>query len=126
MKRAATFLFVLTGLLTGYSVMAQTRMTEEEKDAAIQRYLDFQEKLNLTEEQKPQVEEINTSFFKGLADLRNSSASRLDKYRTYKDLSAKRDKQMKEVLTKDQYKMFKDFQAETKENLRERRRANQR
>ena len=121
MKTLST-LFILAGMVCiNHHLAAQQRLTEEEKQEAIERYMAFQEELNLTDEQKPLVEEINQTYFRGISQMRNSEASRLEKYRTFKDLSATRDRQMKQVLDKEQYKLFKQFQEETRANIRERR-----
>ncbi len=103
---------------------AQTKMTEQEKQEAIARYQAYMEKLNLTEEQKPLVEEANMKYFEGLSTLKKSGASRLEKYKTFKSLSSTRDDEMKKILTPDQYKIYKENQAEQREQFKEQRRKN--
>lgn len=102
----------------------QSRLTEAEREEAIARHQAYMEKLNLTEEQKPRVEEINMKYIESLSNLKHSNASRLDKYRTLKELTATRDAEMKKVLTKEQYAIFKENQQEQRKNFRERRRNN--
>lgn len=104
-------------------VSAQSRLTEEQREEAIARYQEYLERLNLTEDQKPKVEEINMNFFEGLSNLKQSSGSRLDKYRTFKELSDKRDTEMKKVLTREQYAIYKENQQEQRQNFKERRRS---
>lgn len=104
-------------------VSAQSRLTEEQREEAIVRYQEYLERLNLTEDQKPKVEEINMNFFEGLSNLKQSSGSRLDKYRTFKELSDKRDAEMKKVLTREQYAIYKENQQEQRQNFKERRRS---
>jgi Spy/CpxP family protein refolding chaperone len=104
-------------------VSAQSRLTEEQREEAIARYQEYLERLNLTEDQKPKVEEINMNFFEGLSNLKQSSGSRLDKYRTFKELSDKRDAEMKKVLTREQYAIYKENQQEQRQNFKERRRS---
>jgi Spy/CpxP family protein refolding chaperone len=106
------------------SVYCQSRMTDEEKEEIVARYQAYMDELNLTEEQKPKVEEINTAYFQGLSDMKNTDASRLEKYKTFKALSTKRDDEMKKVLTKEQYTVYKENQQEQRKNLKERRRNN--
>lgn len=103
---------------------AQSKMTEKEKEEAIARYRTYMERLNLTEEQRPQVEEINMRFFTGISNMKKSNTSKLEKYRTFKSLSSARDSEMKKVLTKDQYAIYKENQEEQRENFRQRRRQN--
>jgi Spy/CpxP family protein refolding chaperone len=105
------------------AVYSQSRMTEEEKQEAIARYREYVEELNLTEEQKPKVEEINKAYFDGLSKLRGSNASRMEKFQAFKQLRSERDNKMKDVLTKEQYAIYKEHQKEQRENFRERRRS---
>lgn len=106
------------------SSYAQSRMTEKEKEEAIERHRIYMERLNLTEEQKPQVEEINMRFFEGVSNVKKSGSTKLDKFRTFKSLSSARDSEMKKVLTKQQYAIYKENQEEQREKFKERRRQN--
>lgn len=106
------------------SSYAQSRMTEKEKEEAIERHRIYMERLNLTEEQKPQVEEINMRFFEGVSNVKKSGSSKLDKFRTFKSLSSARDSEMKKVLTKQQYAIYEENQEEQREKFKERRRQN--
>lgn len=127
MNRTLLSLFFMASLMAmSQQLPAQQRLTEEERQQAMERYFAFQEELDLSPEQKPKVDEINKAYFEGLSMLRNQNATRLEKYRTFKELSSRRDQQMKEVLNKDQYKLYKAFQEETRDNIRERHRNNQR
>ena len=100
------------------TAFSQSRMTQEEKEEAIARYREYQERLQLTEAQKPKVEEINTTYFEQLSQLRSTDASRMEKYRAFKGLRSTRDAQMKDVLTKEQYAIYKKHQKEQRENFR--------
>lgn len=106
------------------STFGQNRMTQEEKEEAKERYKAYTERLNLNEEQKPKVEEINMTYFNALSKLKNSDGSRMEKYRIFKDANSTRDKEMKKVLTKEQYAIYKENQQEQRDNFRERRRKN--
>lgn len=123
MKRALLTTGILLGLfIISQPVPAQQRFTEEEKEEAIERYLSFQEDLNLSKEQQPKVDEINKNYFEGLKKIRMSNTTRMEKFRTYKNLSSERDKELKKVLNENQYERYKEFQKEVKSNIRERRR----
>ncbi len=121
MGKLFTITFGLALLIVAGNVQAQSNMTEEQKEEARARYEAYQEKLNLSDEQSPKVEEINLAYFEGLSELRNSNASRLSKYRKFKGLSSKRDEDMKAVLTDEQYEIYKEFQKETREDFKEKR-----
>lgn len=108
-------------MLAANQASAQSKMTEEQKKEAKAKYQAYKEKLNLDEEQSKQVDVINTTWFEGIAELRNSNASKMTKYRKFKLLNADRDKKMKAVLTKDQFRIYKQQQQEMKDEFKERR-----
>jgi Spy/CpxP family protein refolding chaperone len=118
MKIMKTILLMLLVTLAAGQVSAQSKMTEEQKKEAKARYEAYKQKLNLTEDQSKKVDAINTTYFEGLGQLKNSGASKLSKYKKYKALRNEKDKQMKEVLTKEQFKIYKDHQAEMKEEFK--------
>lgn len=116
-------LLLLTCILITTNLPAQQRQwTEEEKEAAIERHRSYQASLNLSEEQKPLVEETSAEYMTALADIKKSEASRLEKLRAFRKANAARDKKMKEILDKEQYDIYKKHQEEMKEEFRERRR----
>jgi hypothetical protein len=96
-------------------------MTEEQRKEAKARYQAYKEKLNLTEDQSKKVDAINTTWFEGITELKNSGASKMTKYKKYKSLKAERDTKMKEVLTKEQFRIYKQQQQEMKEEFKQRR-----
>ena len=118
MKKLFTIAFGLVLLLAVEGVQAQSKMTEEQKEEARAKYEAYQEKLALTDEQAPKVEEINLTFYEGLSELRNSNASRLKKYRKFKELDSQRDKDMKAILTDDQYETYQEFKKESRDEFK--------
>jgi Spy/CpxP family protein refolding chaperone len=123
MKTASPFLLLalLSILLVPASTFGQSQVSEDQKKETLERYKSNMALLNLTEDQKPKVQAIEKEFFDAISSLRNSDGSRMEKYKTFKTISKNRDKQMKDVLTKEQYRVFKDNQEQTKKNLRQRR-----
>ena len=115
-----TAVLVLTTLMAA-TVSAQSKMTEEQKKEAKAKYQAYKEKLNLTEDQSKKVDAINTTWFEGITELKNSDASKMSKYKKLKSLKSERDKKMKEVLTKEQFKIYKQQQEEMKEEFKQRR-----
>jgi Spy/CpxP family protein refolding chaperone len=123
MKTASPFLLLalLSILLVPASTFGQSQVSEDQKKETLERYKSNMALLNLTEDQKPKVQAIEKEFFDAISSLRDSDGSRMEKYKTFKTISKNRDKQMKDVLTKEQYRVFKDNQEQTKKNLRQRR-----
>jgi len=108
-------------LLISATVLAQSKLTDEQNKEAKAKYQEYKQQLNLNEDQSKKVDVINTTYFQGIAELKTSDAPKLSKYRKFKSLSSERDKQMKDVLTKDQYKTYKEQQKEMKDEFKERR-----
>jgi uncharacterized membrane protein YfhO len=108
-------------MLVANQATAQSKMTEEQKKEAKAKYQAYKEKLNLNEEQSKQVDAINTTWFEGIAELKNSGAGKMAKYRKFKSLNSERDNKMKAVLTKEQFKIYKQQQEEMKDEFKERR-----
>lgn len=98
------------------------KMTDEQKQEFKEKNEDYVLKLDLSEEQKPKVKEINKVFFQGVAELKKSEMSKISKYRKYKDLSSDRDRQMKGILNKRQFELYQEHQKDMKEEFRKNRR----
>jgi hypothetical protein len=117
-NRALMLLFVL---LVAMNSSAQSKMTEEQRQEAKDKYQAYKKELNLSEDQSKKVDAINTTWFEGIAELKKSDASKMARYKKLKSLNAERDKKMKEVLTKEQFKIYKQQQEERKEEFKQRR-----
>ena len=112
MKKLLAVAFALGFLTLNSSLHAEVKLTDEQKEEALAKFETLQEKLSLTDEQSPKVEEINMTFFEGLSELHESESSRFMKYRKFKGIDSKRDKAMKAVLSKEQYKVYSDLKKE--------------
>jgi len=112
MRKLLATAFAMGFLTLNSSLQAESKLTEEQKEEALVRFETLQEKLSLTDEQSPKVEEINMTYFGELRELRESGSSRLKKYREFKGIDSKRDKAMKAVLSKEQYKVYSDLKKE--------------
>ena len=115
------FIHLFIALLITATVSAQSKLTDEQTKEAKAKYQEYKQQLNLNDDQSKKVDAINTTYFEGIAELKTSNASKLSKYKKFKSLSSERDKQMKDVLTKDQYKTYKEQQQEMKDEFKQRR-----
>lgn len=122
MKKLIIFVLLLVAVCTSSNAQSNNpKLSEEQKKEWKARLDAYREKLNLTDEQKPQVEEANMAYLEALSEIRESGGSKLSKYRTYKKANAERDKKMKSILSKEQYKIYKEQQEEFKEEIKARR-----
>jgi Spy/CpxP family protein refolding chaperone len=122
MKRIINVItMLLLVMLVAANACAQSKMTEDQKKEAKARYQAYKEKLNLTEDQSKKVDAINTTWFEGIAAIKNSDEPKMARYKKFKSLNAERDKKMKEVLTKEQFKVYKQQKQEMKDEFKQRR-----
>jgi hypothetical protein len=123
MKTKIVFAVALLLMMVSVNGFTQSKpkMTEEQKKEMLAHFEAYKKKLNLTEEQAPEVQKINAEYFEALADLKKSDATKMEKLRKFRDSKSARDSKMKKVLSKEQYKMYTDFQAEMREELKENR-----
>jgi len=59
MRKLLATAFAMGFLALNASLQAESKLTEEQKEEALARFETLQEKLSLTDEQSPKVEEIN-------------------------------------------------------------------
>lgn len=118
-KKTLTLLILLLGIAVAGS--SQSKFTEEQKKEFKEKQEAYKAKLNLTEDQAAKMEAINMTYLEGLSALKESSGSKLSKYKKFKSLNNERDAQAKKILTEDQYKIFKEQQKEMKEDFKEHR-----
>lgn len=84
-------------------------------------FSEYINRLNLTEDQKPQYIEISKRYGSQLKDLKNSSKSRFSKYRAYKSIQKGKNKEMKSLLSSKQYKVYLEIQKEVQKKMKEKR-----
>lgn len=80
----------------------------------------MKETLTLTENQVPQVHEINLKYARKMQDAYNGGGGRLQKLKRVKGVSQDKDKELKRVLTSTQYATYESNKEEMKEKMRER------
>ncbi|AXY73293.1 hypothetical protein D3H65_04555 [Paraflavitalea soli] len=117
-KMLVLLLLLLGTAATGFT---QSKLTEEQKKEFKEKQEAYKAKLNLTEDQATKMEAINMTYLEGLSALKQSSGSKLSKYKKFKSLNNERDAQAKKILTEEQYKLFKQQQKEMKEDFKEQR-----
>jgi len=115
-----TLMLVLV-MLVAANASAQSKMSEEQLKEVKARYQANKEKLNLNADQSKKVDAINATWFEGVAELKRSGGSKMERYKKFKALNQDRDSKMKEVLTKEQFKIYKQQKQEMKEEFRQRR-----
>ena len=86
-----------------------------------EEFAEYRQRLDLTEQQKPQFIEISQKYGQQFKELKNSSESRLSKYRAYKSIQKNKNKEMKTLLDSKQYKVYLEIQKEVQKKIKEKR-----
>ena len=103
MKTLFRFAFLLIAVFFSAHVNAQSKLTEEQKEELMGKFEEYKARLNLNETQQEKVKAINTTYFEGLASLKESGGSKLSKLKAFRKMTDEKDKQMKTVLDAGQY-----------------------
>lgn len=117
------FIFILM-MSIGFTLKAQSRLTEEQKEALKERFQEYKSKLNLSADQAQKVRAIDSSYLLGLANVKKSSSGKLAKLKQFKSLNSEKDRQMKAVLNDEQFSQYEKFKEEMRQELKENRRNN--
>jgi hypothetical protein len=121
MKSLLRIALLLIALYSSQATSAQSKLSEEQKKELQAKYESYKAQLNLTPEQEQKVKTINTTYFEGLAGIKESGGSKMSRLKTYRKLTNTRDKQMKEVLDKNQYQTYKKMKEEMREEMKNKR-----
>ncbi|APD08195.1 hypothetical protein UJ101_02697 [Flavobacteriaceae bacterium UJ101] len=108
-------------VLLSFSTIAfaqDRKLTEEQKEQIKEQYF---EKLSLSEEQKPQFEEITNKYALQMKKLKTSGKSKFAKYKEFKSIKSSKDKEVKTLLSSDQYKIYEETQKEIQKKMKEKR-----
>ena len=111
-----TFFLSIITILMSITVSAQYSEIDIEKAKAnIEEQF---ESLNLNDDQKTQLKEINEKYRLKLESIRNSNKTRLAKFQTLQTLSKEKDAEMKLLLNEDQFKIYKTYQKQSRDKRR--------
>ncbi len=114
------FLMAITAALFAVQgAKAQAKLTQEQRAELLQRFKTYKEKLHLDDAQAVKVRTIDSAYLTALVALKQSDVRRLAKLQQFKQMSTARDKQMRDVLSKDQFKEYSTFKDEMRGELRE-------
>ncbi len=103
-------------LLTTTATAQQSEKSIEEIVTLRTQSLD--EQLDLSDEQAVEVYNISLKYAKKAQELKNSSASRREKYKTFQADAKAQEADMKKVLTSEQFKVWKEIAAKNKEQMK--------
>lgn len=98
---------------------AQSKLTADQKKELESRFEQYKAKLGLTPDQQTKVKAIDSTYFVGLKDLKQSSDGKLAKFRKFKSLSSAKDTQMKGVLNAQQFEEYQQFKSEMRSEMAE-------
>ena len=99
------------------SLQSLKNMTPEQR-AKFQTEM-MKTKLNLDSGQALKVQDINLKYAQKMQPILNSDEGRLSKFKQAKALQEQKDKELQNILSKDQYNQYQAFEDELKSRLRE-------
>ncbi|MEO1260240.1 MAG: hypothetical protein AAFZ15_15705 [Bacteroidota bacterium] len=114
------FALFLINATTTTAQSAANNLTDEQKEKLQQNLEEYAVALDLSEEQKPEFEDVTKKYMEQMIEVKDSGGSRMSKYKKVKSIRKNKDAEMEELLSKDQYKVYlnkqKEMQAKMKEN----------
>lgn len=96
---------------------AKTTSTPEERAEQLTTWMT--EKLFLTENQIEEVTPLNLEYAKKAEEVKNSSDSRMSKFKELKSLEEEKDKKLKNIFTESQFKTYNDKKKELRKAFKE-------
>ncbi|WP_080057708.1 hypothetical protein [Spirosoma aerolatum] len=114
--------FVFSLVLFSLVSYAQQRPIGIPEERATRQTARMKDVLTLSPEQEISVADINLKYAKQAQSLMETGGRNLKTMREAKAMMKSKDKEMKEVLTKDQYKQYEALRDEMRSAMRERRR----
>lgn len=96
---------------------AKTTSTPEERAEKLTTWMT--EKLFLTENQIEEVTPLNLEYAKKAEEIKNSSDSRMSKFKELKSLEEEKDKKLKNIFTESQFKTYNDKKKELRKAFKE-------
>jgi hypothetical protein len=100
------------------SSYAQSQLPPGQTKEAAAKFEGYKTELNLSAEQSAKVKGIDSLYFESLRSLKDAGGSKITRYRKFKEISSARDKQMQEVLNKEQYKQYQQIKSDSKKELK--------
>ena len=116
--------FLLISFLSFNTSFAQAdapEMSQEQQAEMKKNMEEFVKVLGLSEDQKPEFGAITKKYAKQMVALRDSEASKMQKYKKLQSISKNRNAEMKEILSKEQYDAYVEKQKEMQKKMREKR-----
>lgn len=123
LKSKGSFIILLIMLLgTAGTALAQSdeisqMSTEEKAELLTEKH---KERLNLSDEQEKSMYEINLKYLQEMEAITAQGRS-MGTMKKLRDMSDRKDQEVKKVLDDAQYQEFQKMKAEARENMRERR-----
>ena len=122
MKTIKTFLIMAVIAMVGHTAVAQeSKLTDAQKAQMKAQIETYFEKLDLSEAQKPQFEDITKKYGAQMMDLKESGKGRLAKYKAYKAILENKNEEMHTLLSEEQYAIYLETQEELQQKMKEKR-----
>lgn len=98
-----------------------TELRKTSKGNYSEEFLKYLDRLDLSQDQKPKFIEISVRYREQFESLKNSSKSRLGKYRAFTEIQKNKNGEMKSLLSPNQYEVYLKVQKEVQKKMMEHR-----
>ncbi|UOY06178.1 hypothetical protein L0P88_19915 [Muricauda sp. SCSIO 64092] len=98
-----------------------TELRKTSKGNYSEEFSKYLDRLDLSQDQEPKFIEISIRYREQFETLRNSSKSRLGKYRAFTEIQKNKNGEMKSLLSPNQYEVYLNVQKEVQKKMMENR-----
>ena len=117
---------VITLFLFTSSAIAQHAFSDKKPEERAKEQMEWMKtELGLDTIQVEKVHNINLKYADKIDNLKNSNVDRRQKFQEFRSLSAKKDNELKELLTKKQFKIYRKKKDEMRNNAKNKYQNNQ-
>lgn len=122
MKTIKSIAAAILLLISAAAIGQEKKMSDVQKTTMenySEEFTEYLNRLDLSEEQQPKFIEISKRYREQFKALKNSSKSRLSKYREYKGKQNNKNSEMKSLLSQEQYEVYLEVQEEVQKKVKE-------
>lgn len=122
MKTLVLIIGITMSILSGVNAQEKQELPPAKDRADMQTEM-MVEKLNLTEDQKGKVMEVNLNTALKMDDVFKQT-DKMAKFKGLRTVSAEKDKALKGILSKEQFKIYQDMKSEMQKMIKQKRKEN--
>jgi len=116
-----SFILFIIGSNVSLAQDGGAQLSEEQKEEIAQNLEEFFASLDLSNDQQSEFESITIKYAEQMKAVRDEGGGRMQKFKKIKSIRNDKNKEMKDLLSKNQYKLYLEKQEEMQKEMRNRR-----